>query len=153
LLRRLAKEGILRSLRAEGTKKGPLLFYDGEIADLVAKATKAENQIEAAVRLGIPTGALPDLARRGMITKVVGPETRLLFRESQECYERQSVDLLIGSVEAAATPGPLPETFVRITKAVNRIGILGPKPWCEILAAILSRKLKIWRVEGRLTAA
>ena len=153
LLRRLAKTGVLRSWRAEGTKKGPLLLYDAEIADLVAKAAMAENQTEAAVRLGIPAGALYDLARRGMITKVSGPETRLLFRESQECYQRESVDLLIRSIEAAATSGPPPQTCVRITKAVNRIGMPGPKPWCQILAAIFDRKLKIWRIEGRLTAA
>jgi hypothetical protein len=153
LFRRLAKEGVLRSWRAEGTKKGPLLLYDAEIADLVAKAAMAENQTDAAVRLGIPAGALPDLARRGMIRRVIGPETRLLFRESQECYHRESVDLLIRSVEAAATREPLPETCVRITKAVNRVGIPGPKPWCQIIAAILDRKLKIWRIEGRLTAA
>ncbi|MCK1463577.1 TniQ family protein [Bradyrhizobium sp. 2] len=153
LLRNLAKEGILRSLRAQGAKTGPLLFYDAEISDLFAKAGKAENQTEAAVRLGIPAGALPNLAMHGMITRVVGPETRLLFAGSQECYVRESIDLLISSIEAAATPEPPPETCVRITKAVNRIGIPGPKPWCEIFTAILDRKLKIWRIDGRLTAA
>ncbi len=86
-----------------------------------------------------------------MITRVTGPETRLLG--SPECYTKESIDLLISSIEAAATPGTPPETRVRITKAVNRIGVPGAKPWCEIFAAILDRKLKIWRIEGRLTAA
>jgi hypothetical protein len=101
-LARLAKEGILKSLRAAGAKTGLLLLYEAEIAELVAKAAKAENKTAAAVRLGIPTGALPELAQRGMLTKVVGPETHLLG--SAECYDRRSIDLLIASVEAVATP-------------------------------------------------
>lgn len=150
-LARLAKEGILKSLRAAGAKTGPLLLYEAEIEDLVAKAAKAENASTAAVRLGIPTGALPALAQGGMINKVVGPETRLLG--SAECYDSRSIDLLIASVQAVAIHGTPPATRVRITKAVNRIGISGPKPWCSIFDAILGQRLKIWRIEGRLTAA
>jgi hypothetical protein len=151
LLTRLAKEGILRSLRAAGAKNGPLLFYETDIEDLTAKAAKAENKSEAAIRLGIPAGALPELAQCGMITKLAGPETHLLG--SNECYDRKSIDLLIASIEAVALAGTPPATHVRITKAVNRIGIPGPKPWGPIFEAILGRKLKIWRIEGRLTAA
>jgi hypothetical protein len=147
----MATEGILKSLRAVGAKTGPLLLYEAEIAELVAKAAQAENKTAAAVRLGIPTGALPELAQGGMLTKVVGPETRLLG--SAECYDSRSIDLLIASVEAVAVPGTPPATRVRITKAVNRIGISGSKPWYDIFDAILGRRLKIWRIEGRLTAA
>jgi len=101
-----------------------MLFYDADIADLVARAAKAENKTEAAVRLGIPAGALPKLAKHGMVTRLAGPETRLLL--SRECYDKKSIDALIASIEAAASPEKPPETRVRITKAVNRIGVPGP---------------------------
>lgn len=151
LFRRLAKDGILKSVRATGAKSGPMLFYDDEISGLVALAALAEGKTETAVRLGIPAVALPDLARHGLITAVGGPATRFLL--AQECYYRESIDLLIASIEAAASPGAAPKTRVRISKAVNRIGVPGPKPWLEVFLAIRDRNLKIWRIEGRLTAA
>ncbi|WMT73542.1 TniQ family protein [Bradyrhizobium sp. Ash2021] len=151
LLGRLAREGILKSIRADGCRLAPLLLYDAEIADLVERASEAERSIKAATRLGIPIGAMPDLARRGMITEVKGPEIRLLG--SNDCYKTKSIDDLIASIEAAANCGTPPETHVTITKAVNRIGFPGPKPWGDVFQAILDRKLQIWRIEERITAA
>ena len=61
LFRRLAKENILKSIRATGAKTGPLLFYDDEIADLVARAAKAEGKTEAAVKSEFPLLPCPIL--------------------------------------------------------------------------------------------
>jgi TniQ len=117
LLGRLAKQGILKSIRAEGCQQAPLLLYDAEIAELVERASEAESSTKAAMRLGIPTGALPDLTRRGMTTEVKGSEKRLLG--SKDCYKTKSIDDLIASIEAAANRGAPPETHVTIAKAVS----------------------------------
>jgi hypothetical protein len=151
-LARAAKEGILKSIRAPTpSKKGPLLLFDTEIADLLAKAARAETKTQAARRLGIPSGALSDLANCEMITKVAGPE--VWFAGSADCYDTKSIDLLISSFEAVAISGSLPQSHVTVAKAVNRIGIPGAKPWREVFAAILNRELKIWHVERRSIAA
>jgi hypothetical protein len=67
-------------------------------------------------------------------------------------YLKDSVGELRRRCEMMAADGPRPEGWVRITKAVNRLGLADANPWPEIVAGILGGKIKIWRVEGRLTA-
>jgi hypothetical protein len=92
---------------------------------------------------------LGSLAEAGFLVRLApGP----LAHPGGDYYLKASVDEFRRRCEMMAADGPRPEAWVRITKAVNRLGLAGANPWPEIVAGIFGGKIKIWRVEGRLTA-
>ncbi|WP_287173497.1 hypothetical protein [Mesorhizobium sp.] len=79
-----------------------------------------------------------------------GPLATVLL--GQDYYHRSSVDELVDKITRAVRPGQAPQRAVRISKAVNRLGIAERNPWPVIFEAIINRQIPVWRVEGRLTA-
>jgi hypothetical protein len=150
LFQRIAADGRISVFRSKNAVKAPILFVDAEIAAIAQVRSDLEAVSSAAVRLGIPNGAMRDLAAKGYIFRENGPAVALMIGD--EYYRRSSVDQVIQSIQSHIQPGKPPRTAIRITKAMNRIGLVGERCWAEVFAGILAGHLRIWRVEGRLTA-
>jgi hypothetical protein len=146
---RLAKRGSIPSIRVPEAGKAPVLVGSRELAKIVGSQVLGMPSQSVAVELGIPRACLGSLADAGYLIRLApGPFARL----GGEFYLKDSVDQLRRRCEAMATGGTKPDGGVRITKAVNRLGLAGANPWPSIIGRILSGGLKIWRVEGRLSA-
>ncbi|RUM99877.1 hypothetical protein EET67_03055 [Pseudaminobacter arsenicus] len=146
---RLAKRGSILSIRVSNAEKAPVLVGSRELAKIVGSQVLGMPSQSVAVELGIPRACLGSLADVGYLARLTpGP----LAQPGAEFYLKDSVDQLRRQCEAMAIGGARPEGGVRITKAVNRLGLADANPWPRIIERILSGELKIWRVEGRLTA-
>ncbi|MBZ9696457.1 MULTISPECIES: hypothetical protein [unclassified Mesorhizobium] len=146
---RLAKRGRISSIRVSKAIKAPVLVDSRELAEIVGSQVLGVGSQSVAVELGIPRACLGSLADAGHLARIVqGP----FGRPGGEFYRKDSVDDLRRRCEIMASDGPRPEGWVRITKAVNRLGLVDANPWPRIVERILAGELRIWRVEGRLTA-
>lgn len=146
---RLAKRGSIPSIRVSNAEKAPVLVGSRELAEIVGSQVLGMPSQSVAVELGIPRACLGSLADKGHLARIA---PGLLAQPGGQFYLRESVDRLRRRCEAMAIDGARPEGGVRITKAVNRLGLADANPWPRIIERILSGGLKIWRVEGRLTA-
>lgn len=146
---RLVKHGVLRAKRVSGAIKAPVLVDSPKLAEIVGCRLAGISSQAVAVELGIPRAYLSSLADAGYLVRLT-TESLEAFRG--EFYLKDSVVELRRRCEQMAQEEPPPEGFVRITKAVNRLGLADRNPWPQIVGRILSGELRIWRVEGRLTA-
>lgn len=149
LFQRLAKTPELTHHRAPGTKKGPVLFVAEEIAALAALRADLESSSSVGLRLGIPNGAVAQLAQAGLIEKVTGPVLLTVVGKNQ--YRRSTVDALIRDIEAKIGSGPTGSFHIRLSKAMYRMPA-GEKPWVALVQAVLAGRLAVFEVEGRLSA-
>ncbi len=149
LFQRLARAPELTHHRASGTKKGPVLFVAEEIAALAALRADLESSSSVGLRLGIPNGAVAQLAQAGLIEKVTGPVLLTVIGKNQ--YRRSTVDALIRDIEAKIGSGPTGSFHIRLSKAMHRMPA-GEKPWVPLVQAVLSGRLAVFEVEGRLSA-
>ncbi|MBU1334192.1 MAG: hypothetical protein KJ944_06995 [Alphaproteobacteria bacterium] len=149
LFQRLAKAPGLTHHRAEGANKGPVLFVAAEIAALAAMRADLESASSASVRLGMPIGAVAQLAEAGLVEKVTGPVLLTVVGKHQ--YRRSTVDALIRDIESKAGAGPRGGFHIRLSKAMYRMPA-GEKPWLGLVRAILEGRLAVFPVEGRLNA-
>jgi hypothetical protein len=65
-------------------------------------------------------------------------------------YRTNSVDEFVAQVRARVAGGRAPASYARLTKAMNRIGVVGEQRWDVVFQAILDGQLEVWTVEGRL---
>jgi excisionase family DNA binding protein len=142
-LRRLSASGSVTTFSSQGVKRSWLLFVQSELDALMKVRASVEPERSVAVRLGIPAGALPELAKRGLIKGVTGP-VEVLFG-GRRCYDKVSVDTLIDSVKLLRRES-MPKTAVCIARTVNRSGFIGPKPWARIIESILDKKIRVWHL-------
>lgn len=149
LFQRLAKTPELTHHRASGTKKGPVLFAVDEIAALAALRGDLESASSVGLRLGIPNGAVSQLAQAGLIEKVTGPVLLTVVGKNQ--YRRSTVDALIRDIEAKIGSGATGSFHIRLSKAMYRMPA-GEKPWVALVKAVLAGRLAVFEVEGRLSA-
>ena len=149
LFQRLAKTPELTHHRAPGTKKGPVLFVAEEIAALAALRADLESASSVGLRLGIPKGAVAQLAQAGLIEKVTGPVLLTVVGKNQ--YRRSTVDALIRDIEAKIGSGPTGSFHIRLSKAMYRMPA-GEKPWVALVHAVLAGRLAVFEVSGRLSA-
>jgi hypothetical protein len=146
---RLVKRRSVRAMKVSDAIKAPVLVDSQQLAEIVGSRVVGIASQSVAVDLGIPRACLGSLAEAGFLVRLApGP----LAHPGGDYYLKDSVGELRRRCEMMAADGPRPEGWVRITKAVNRLGLADANPWPEIVAGILGGKIKIWRVEGRLTA-
>lgn len=146
---RLAKQGLIPSIRVSDAAKAPVLVDSRQLAEIVGSRILGMPSQSVAVELGIPRACLSSLADAGYLIRLApGP----LSKPGGEFYLKDSVDALRRRCEMMASDGPRPDGWVRITKGVNRLGQANANPWPRIVERILAGDLQIWRVEGRLTA-
>jgi hypothetical protein len=69
--------------------------------------------------------------------------------EDRRFFDMASIDELAASVECAAMSGKAPSSAVRLSVAVNRSGVVGLKPWGDVINAILDRSVPVWRMDTR----
>ncbi|WP_439602108.1 hypothetical protein [Devosia sp.] len=149
LFRRLAEAPGLTHHRADGTRKGPVLFVAEEIAALAAVRADLESASSVGLRLGIPAGGVAQLAEAGLIEKVSGPVLLTVVGKNQ--YRRSTVDALIRDLEARIGGGPSGSFHIRLSKAMYRMPA-GEKPWLALVRAVLDGRLAVFEVQGRLNA-
>jgi hypothetical protein len=146
---RLANRGSVPSVKVTGAIKAPVLVDSRVLAEIVGSQVLGMPSQSVAVELGIPRACLSSLAEGGYLARLApGP----LAQPGGEFYLKESVYELRRRCEIMASDGPRPEGWVRITKAVNRLGLADANPWPCVVERILSGELQIWRVKGRLTA-
>lgn len=146
---RLVRRGVLRAKRVSGAIKAPILVDPSQLSEIASCRFIGMGSQAVAVELGIPRACLSSLADAGYLVRLAtGP----LEAARGEFYLKDSVVELRRRCEQMAQEGPPPAGFVRITKAVNRLGLADRNPWPQVVQRILSGELRIWRVEGRLTA-
>ncbi|MGR3398422.1 MAG: hypothetical protein ACU0CL_05125, partial [Paracoccus sp. (in: a-proteobacteria)] len=141
LFQRLAKTPELTHHRASGTKKGPVLFAVDEIAALAALRGDLESASSVGLRLGIPNGAVSQLAQAGLIEKVTGPVLLTVVGKNQ--YRRSTVDALIRDIEAKIGSGATGSFHIRLSKAMYRMPA-GEKPWVALVKAVLAGRLAVF---------
>ncbi|MCK5744959.1 MAG: hypothetical protein KAH44_02045, partial [Oricola sp.] len=149
-LSRLARDPRMLSLRASKARKAPVLLSDCEVSRLVGLKEQLVPASEVAVRLGIPKPSLDGLVERGLLKRESGPVLNLMV--GSEYFHRRSLEKLEASVRAVVRKDVRPKAAVRLTKAVNRLGLSGGNPWPAILFAILEKRLAVWSVSGRFQA-
>ena len=146
---RLVKRRSVRAMKVSDAVKAPVLVDSLQLAEIIGSRIFGMPSQSVAVELGIPRACLRSLADAGFLVRL---EPGPLAHRSGDYYLKDSVDELRRRCEMMAADEPRPEGWVRITKAVNRLGLADANPWPEIVAGILGGGIKIWRVEGRLTA-
>jgi ribosomal protein S14 len=146
---RLVKRKSVRAMKVSDAVKAPVLVDSQQLAEMIGSRIFGMPSQSVAVELGIPRACLRSLAEAGFLVRL---EPGPLTHRSGDYYLNDSVDELRRRCEVMAVDGPPPAGWVRITKAVNRLGLADANPWPEIVAGILGGQIKIWRVEGRLTA-
>lgn len=139
-LQRLADSGLVKVAR----HKKIVVFDADEIEPIIAERNTLVDRLEAATRLGVPLGSLPDLASYGLLEKVEGPVLTLL--REQEQYRSESLEALVARL-AAAPVGVVEEAQPRLTLDVSRLSV-GPKPWGAIVQAILDGNLLVRSLAG-----
>lgn len=114
---------------------------------------RRRDEVDAAgtlvARLGIPREGLAQLAACGLIEAETGPVVNLLVGSSY--FDRASVDRFVARIEAQVEPGSPPPSYARLSKSINRIGVVGEKRWDLVFQAVVSGELPVWNVEGDLT--
>lgn len=146
---RLVKRRSVRAMKVSDAVKAPVLVDSQQLAEIIASRVVGMPSQSVAVDLGIPRACLRSLADAGFLVRLApGP----LAHRGADYYSKDSVVELRRQCEMTAVDGPRPEGWVRITKAVNRLGLADANPWPEIVSGIVEGEIKIWRVEGRLTA-
>lgn len=148
LFKILAGHPEVRVIRNAGSKNSPMLFERAQIAMIAAQRADMEAASSAAVRLGLPTGAMAELAEAGLVDTVGGPV--LMLAVGKEYYTRSSVNRLVDRLESKVLPAVPPSTYIRLTKAVYRLPP-GPKPWAGIIARVIDGTIPVHRIDGRLT--
>jgi hypothetical protein len=147
VLQKLAKDSRVTVFRA-GSGTGPRLFVTQEIAALAELRDAIESVSSVALRLGIPSAAVRDLAGAGLIIPEDGPVVHMVL--GKEYYLRASVDCLIERITAKVKPRGCSE-HLRLIRAMNRLPG-GEKPWAALVEAILEGRLEVFPVEGRFSA-
>jgi hypothetical protein len=130
-------------------KKAPILVDPHDVGEVAAARVLGIGSQSVAVELGIPRASLGSLTEGGYLVRM---ERRPCCRRGDEFYLRASVEDLRRRCDKMVNSEPAPVGFVRITKAVNRLGLADSNPWPWIIEQILEGKLVIWRIPGRLTA-
>lgn len=148
LFQRLAADPRVTSFRSTG-KKAPTLFVASEIEALARRRDEVDAAGTLVARLGIPREGLAQLAACGLIEAETGPVLHLLVGSSY--FDRASVDRFVARVEAQVKPGSPPPSYARLSKSINRIGVVGEKRWDLVFQAVVSGELPVWNVEGDLT--
>ena len=146
---RLVKRKSVRAMKVSDAVKAPVLVDSQQLAEMIGTRIFGVPSQSVAVDLGIPRACLRSLADAGFLVRL---EPGPLAHRSGDYYLKDSVDALRRRCEMMAVDGPRPAGCVRITKAMNRLGLGDANPWPEVVAGILGGEIKIWRVEGRLTA-
>lgn len=150
LFSRLAQDPKVTTIRSQsGSRSAPVLFKREEIEAIASARKDMEASSSAAIRIGVPRGAMAGLAAADLVEKVDGPVLHLVI--GKEYYTRSSVDRLITGLAARITKGRPPANYVRLTKAVYRLPT-GDKPWVRLIQYVLSGQLRVWEVKGRLDA-
>ena len=150
LLSRLAQEGGLTAVRSPRAKKAPVLLVEREIKNMIELREKLVPSSTVAIRLGVPKVSLRALSEKTCLLREEGSLATVFL--GHDYYHRSSVDELVDKVMRVVSPGQAPQMAVRISKAVNRLGIAEKNPWPVIFEAIIDRQVPVWRVEGRLSA-
>lgn len=148
LFKRLAEHPEVRVIRNVGSKNSPTLFEREQIEAISAQRLDMEAASSAAIRLGLPNGAMAELAAAGLVETIHGPV--LMLAVGKEYYSRASVDALVRELEAKVVPGAPPPTYIRLSKAVYRLPP-GPKPWSTLIAKVKDGSIPVHRISGRLT--
>lgn len=91
--------------------------------------------------MGVPSGAVAQLAEAGLIAKVTGPVLLTVVGKNQ--YRRFTVDALIRDIEAKAVSGPRGSFHIRLSKAMYRMPA-GEKPWLALGQAVLEGRLAVF---------
>lgn len=130
--------------------KGPTLFRASELEQVFSLWGKLEPASSAAVALGIPTSAVTDLAEAGLLNEEKGPIVSCLVGTAY--YHKETLESLIARILGMVLPGEPPESAIRITVGINRLGNAEDACWPAVFQSILSGKMAVWRRSRRVSA-
>lgn len=148
LFKRLGEHPDIRIIRNVGSKNSPMLFERTQVQEIAELRADMIASSSAAIRLGLPNGAMSELAVAGLIKPITGPV--LMLAVGNQYYSASSVDTLASALESKAIRMAPPSTYIRLTKAAYRLPP-GPKPWVEIINKVLDGSIPVYRIDGRLT--
>lgn len=144
---KLSQHPDFQVFRSSG-KTGPTLFCRAQIKDVVRKRLRLLPSQHLAIDLGIPRAALCQLANDGLLKRETGPVTLIVV--GKEYYVPELAQRLVEAISARVRRDAAPARFVRITKAINRLGLTSKHVWTIVLQAIIDGKIHVWRISGRL---
>ncbi|WP_375762582.1 hypothetical protein ACE10W_05210 [Bradyrhizobium sp. B025] len=136
-LTKLAGSRLIPTVIHDHLEKAPVLMSDSALAPLIRQMRSMVSAVSAAPRIGVHRMHLPDLEKRGLLTRVDGPVLKLV--KSDAYYTKESLDSLVKKLGGREVEGGNP---VRLRVALRALKCRHV-PWAELVVAIADGRLKV----------
>jgi hypothetical protein len=138
----LAASRLIPTVIHHQLEKAPVLMSDSALAPLMRQMRQMVSAVAAAPRIGVHRMYLPDLEKRGLLTRVDGPVLKLV--KSDTYYTKDSVDALVKKLGGRKARLERP---VRLQVALRTLECRHV-PWSDLVAAVADGRLKVFSLKA-----